>query len=165
MNTELEAFDDVHGEVVLNALAVYAERMRETAAEAEGASKIPEPAAQPGDGTTIPVRPTAGGFAHRAGMFTEAADKADAARAAYETLAGRNDDDDARQPEPAGRSCWDGDALRITAGPWSGFTGRVEHVHKTGSYKVRLDTTVPGTTGKLITVQSYDAEPVSEPQG
>jgi hypothetical protein len=62
---------------------------------------------------------------------------------------------------PVTRSLRDGDALRVTGGRWQGFTGQVEHVNKTGSYKVRLDTTVPGIPGKLVTVQEYQAEPVT----
>jgi len=56
----------------------------------------------------------------------------------------------------------DGDALRVTKGRWQGFTGRVEHVNKIGSYKVRLDTTVPGIPGKLVAIQKDQAEPVTE---
>lgn len=105
MNMQLEAFDDRHGEVVLNALAVYAERMRETATEAQAASQAPELSPEPpgmnADGTaTIRLTPTPGGFAHMARMFGEAADKADKARSAYEALTGRDDDEDDENPGP-----------------------------------------------------------------
>lgn len=45
---------------------------------------------------------------------------------------------------------WDGDAVKITGGTWNGYTGRVEHVCKNGTRRVRLDTTIPGIPGKLI---------------
>ncbi len=51
-----------------------------------------------------------------------------------------------------------GAPLRITGGRWSGFTGHIEHICKSGSYKVRLDTTVPGIPGRLVPVQRYEAE-------
>lgn len=97
MDTQTETFDSRHGEVVLNALAVYAERMRAVAAEAQAGSAMPEQAPEPPvrheDGTTtIRVTPTPGGFARMTVMFTEAADQADSARKAYETLTGRDDD-------------------------------------------------------------------------
>jgi hypothetical protein len=55
------------------------------------------PAETPGIATgstaTINLTPTPGGFARMASMFTEAADTADQAHKAYETLTGRNDPD------------------------------------------------------------------------
>jgi hypothetical protein len=192
---QLAAFDDEHGEVVINALAVYAEHMRETADEAlKGARRPeqrnpadlrdwgqedllvlaraagmlwhstsqadplevlserqaallnrastsyltplasePEPERGPAMRTrehkgyshglkpgtsadmncpncqdeqaagqapvitgTISVRPTSGGFAAMALMFTDAAARADAARTAYERLTGRADEDEDR---------------------------------------------------------------------
>ena len=45
MNSKLETFDNEYGEVVLNALAVYAERMREVAQKAQAGANGPEPAA------------------------------------------------------------------------------------------------------------------------
>jgi hypothetical protein len=56
-------------------------------------------------------------------------------------------------------SLHDGDAIRVTGGDWKGRTGRVEHVNKTGSCQVRLDTSVPGQPGKLVTVPRLLAEP------
>jgi hypothetical protein len=99
----LETFDNAHGEVVLNALAVYAERMREVAAEAQAGSAMPEQAPEPPvqheDGTTtIRITPTPNGFAHMAAMFTGAADQADAAHKAYEAMTGRDDDNDQEDP-------------------------------------------------------------------
>jgi hypothetical protein len=152
MDTKLETFDAAYGEAMLNALAVYAERMRETAAEAQGGANAPElaglqdqderdlrewstedlrvlaraagmlwhsvnradplevlserqlalldraadgylpPPEQPAENSaqTISVRPTRGGFARMAGLFTEAAAKADKARQAYEELTERS---------------------------------------------------------------------------
>jgi hypothetical protein len=43
MDDKLDAFDDQHGYTVLNALAVYAERMRETAEKARAAATAPDP--------------------------------------------------------------------------------------------------------------------------
>jgi hypothetical protein len=169
MNDTLTAFDDQHGNVVTNALAVYAERMRETAQEARGGAGAsdpdpanlrtwpaedllvlaraagmlwdstgrgdpydvlndrqrqlmdraaasylvaeqggqdaaeylrlagPDPAQDEHVAGTISLRPTPNGWLHMARAFDEAADKADKARAAYETLAGRDDDDDEDQ--------------------------------------------------------------------
>jgi hypothetical protein len=62
---------------------------------------------------------------------------------------------------PGSENLWSGDAIRITSGQWAGFTGRIEHVHKIGSYKVRLDTTIPGIPGKLVTIQKREAAPAS----
>jgi len=62
--------------------------------------------------------------------------------------------------EPVTRNLLTGERLRVTSGRWQGFTGHVEHVNKVGSYKVRLDTTVPGIPGKLVTVQQREAEPL-----
>ena len=167
MNDELTTFDDRHGAVMLNALNVYAERMRETAKKAQAAATAPEPdpsdprswcaedllilaraAGQLWDSTgrgdpgdvlgdrqrqmldlaaasylvaeqdvlgageylqlaaatgpedtstdsprTISLRPTANGWTGMARMFSEAADKADRAQQAYETLTGRDNDE------------------------------------------------------------------------
>lgn len=88
----LEAFDNDHGDVILNALAVYAERMRETAAEASRGADLPDEPVQtePDEAGYITIRPTAAGFRHMAAMFNDAADKADKARREYERLAGRD---------------------------------------------------------------------------
>lgn len=150
MDDKLETFDDEHGEVVLNALTVYADRMREAAAEAGKGTQppgpppvtadlrswpaedllvlaraagmlwdstgrkdpldvlserqlvlldqaaasylMPEPGPVAEAGTqVISVRPTARGFESMAQLFTETADRAGTAYAAYEHLTERDE--------------------------------------------------------------------------
>jgi hypothetical protein len=62
---------------------------------------------------------------------------------------------------------WNGDAVKITGGTWDGHTGRVEHVNKIGSRRVRLDVDLPGIpqralTGKLVTVQRCDLQLITK---
>lgn len=90
--SELETFDDEHGQLILTALTVYAEKMREAAQESHAASQLPELPDPPGDGTAITLRPTPAGYERMATMFTEAADSAKQAYAAYEKLTGRADE-------------------------------------------------------------------------
>lgn len=52
----------------------------------------------------------------------------------------------------------DGRAVRITGGTWRRMTGRVIRANKSGSYQVRLDSTVPGLPGRTVTIQARDAE-------
>ena len=79
----LEEFDTEHGAVVRNALALYAEKMRDAAAEARKGTEAPErPEPEPTPGT-ISIRPTQSGFAQIARVFDEAADRADAAHKAW----------------------------------------------------------------------------------
>lgn len=84
MPITLEEFDDAHGAVIKNALAVYAEHMRETAAQARtDAGTIdqqPEPAPTPG---TISIRPSGNAMRRMAAMFDESADQADATYKAW----------------------------------------------------------------------------------
>jgi hypothetical protein len=91
----LDTFDTEFGGLVGTALAVYAERMRDTAAECEAGLEqarnappepCPEPVTHPDGTTVITLKPTAGGYRRMAEMFREAADKADAAQAAYTAL-------------------------------------------------------------------------------
>jgi hypothetical protein len=87
----LAQFEADHGHVVTNALENQARHMRETAAACEAALAAPpqpQPAAEDGS-TTISLMPTPAGWRGMARTFTEAADKADAALAAYEQLAGQ----------------------------------------------------------------------------
>lgn len=85
-------FFERHGHVIENALAVYAERMRETAAGCEQASHAPEilpgDPVQHEDGTrSITLTPTPGGYAGMARLFTESAERAEQASRAYADLA------------------------------------------------------------------------------
>jgi hypothetical protein len=95
MPITLEEFDTQHGAVVRNALAVYAERMRDAAAEARKGTVIseePESEATPG---TISMKPTRSGWAQMAAMFDEAANQADAAHKAWMDETEGPDEDDA----------------------------------------------------------------------
>jgi hypothetical protein len=93
----LANFEAEYGAIVRNALALQAEHMREMTAECiapltalPGQQPVPpEPSRQNGATTlTIDITPTASGLRNMAGAFTESADRADAALAAYEELAG-----------------------------------------------------------------------------
>jgi hypothetical protein len=85
------SFDNRFGSVVATALRLYAEQMRETAAEAEAGAREPgqppaPPQANAQGNITISIRPTPNGFAAMAVMFRESADKADKAATAYQDL-------------------------------------------------------------------------------
>lgn len=82
----LAAFDTEHGQLILTALDVYEERMREAAGEALAGSLAPEPEPAPAGSGTISLRPTPGGFSRMASLFEAAASSADQARKAYEAL-------------------------------------------------------------------------------
>jgi hypothetical protein len=77
---------ELHGTVIEKALTFYAKRMRATAQEARQDASQPAPETIPTPGT-ISVRPSPRAFTVMARMFTEAAQMADAALAAwkYET--------------------------------------------------------------------------------
>ena len=90
----LEAFHERYGQVIANALSMYAEEMRKAADQALIGSALPEqPDPEPREGA-ISLRPTPAAFGHMHVMFTEAADRADAARLAYETLTEGDDENE-----------------------------------------------------------------------
>jgi hypothetical protein len=104
----LADFDFRHGSVLGSALDVYAERMRETAAECEtalqprarlhvrAAARLIDAGARLAKRLrkrlrrehAISLLPTPGGLRQMAQMFTDSAERADQAAAAYEELAG-----------------------------------------------------------------------------
>ncbi len=83
-----------YGHEITNALAGQADRMRQAAADAGAGAAQPDAGPKPAAPGTISVRPTQGGFARMAEMFTEAAGTADAARRAFEELCGEYDDEE-----------------------------------------------------------------------
>lgn len=82
----LAAFAEEHGHVIANALQVYAERMRETAAQCETAATGPEPGPAPEQPGVINLTPTPRGWASMARAFTEAAERAERAAKAWEEI-------------------------------------------------------------------------------
>lgn len=88
----LETFDLTYGGTVTNALATYAERMREVAGQAREAALAPSrPRPEPRAGK-LDLTPSPHRFATIAKAFEQAAARADAAQNAYETLTALLDD-------------------------------------------------------------------------
>lgn len=85
-----------HNDTIDEALDFFAGYMRSAAAEAGKGADGPEPAPAASTPGTIRIMPTQRGFAHMVRMFTEQAEQADRALAAYRELTGYVPGDDSQ---------------------------------------------------------------------